>query len=442
MKTQVASIRTILNICSAVLICTVTSTIALGQQLTTAGDPIEGKWYGTAGFPTDRVEIGFEFKRNNKHELKAYLYQPVVNFYGLEVPGVVSKAGDEYAVKEWALSLTLRDGKLEGTYFPLKGPISLERVEKLPAEVAVPALPKGPGPLWQTKLGASIYAPVAVRDGMAYVGTTGGMFYAINIKDGSFVWPFNAGRPIHGAALATDEHLYLVCDNGFLFKLERKTGKEIWRYDLGDAQVSRTLPHQVVDHSGDFDWDYTAPRPVLVNGVLFVGSGDKGLHAVNAVTGQRAWRFVTQGKIRTDAIVDGERVIFGSYDNTVYAVDRQSGKEVWKKDTRGPLTGSPVLVGDRLIVGNRNGLLAALNPATGETIWRMLFWGSAVESNAVPAGDGLFYIGSSDMRRVSLIDSKDGRVLWRTDVFGLAWPAPALTEKALTLQPSAASLIK
>lgn len=432
MKTQVNSIRTSFQcVCFVVFIGSVTFTSVTAQQPAAAPDPIEGKWYGSAGFPTDRVEIGFEFKRNDKNELKAYLYQPVVNFYGLEVPGVLSKVGDNYVLKEWSLSLAMREGKLEGTYFALNGPISLERVEKLPSEVPVPNLPKGPGPQWRLKLGGSIYAPATVRDGVAYVGTTGGMFYAINIKDGSFAWPFNAGRPIHGAALATAEHLYFVCDNGYLFKLERKTGKEIWRYDLGDAQISRTLPHQVVENSGDFDWDDTAPRPLLADGVIFVGSGDKGLHAVNAATGQRSWRFETQGKIRTDAVIDGQRVIVGSFDNTLYAIDRQSGKEVWRKDTRGPITGSPVLIGDKLIVGNRNGLLTALNPATGQTIWRMLFWGSAVESTAVPAGDGLFYIGASDLRRISLIDSKDGRVVWRTDVFGLAWPGPAVTEKVV-----------
>ena len=31
-----------------------------------------------------------------------------------------------------------------------------------------------------------------------------------------------------------------------------------------------------------------------------------------------------------------------------------------------------------------------------------------------------------DLRRVSLLDAADGRVLWRTDVFGWAWPRPAV----------------
>lgn len=410
-------------------------------------DPIEGRWLGQAGFPEDRIEVGFEFKRNAKGELKAYLYQPVLNFYGLELPGVVARDGPAYVHKEYAVTLTLRADTLEGTYFPLNAPASLHRVDALPSEVPVPDVPRGPGPKWQVKLGGAIFAPAAVRDGVAYVGTTGGILNAIRTGDGSFVWTFVAGRPIHGEALATDEHVYFVCDNGFLFKLDGKTGKEVWRYDLGDERVSRPLPHQVLDELGigEFDFDTGAPKPVLADGVLYVGSGDGSLHAVAAADGTRLWRFANDEgkeedlavpwnkrgtrKNRTEAVLDGARVIFGSFDHSVHALDRQTGAEIWKKDTRAEITGAVALIGGRLIVGNRGGLLAALDPATGERIWRTTMWGSAVESSAVPGAGTLFYIGSSDLRRISLMDSKDGRVVWRTDVFGCAWPRPLVTEK-------------
>src|SRR5512132_3379325 len=125
MKTHAAAIRMAIHcLCLAIVIHSATMTSALAQQPAPVAGLIEGKWYGTTGFPTDRVEIGFEFKRNDKNELKAYLYQPLVNFYGLEVPGVVGREGDKYVLKEWSLSVALHDGKLEGTYFALKGPIS------------------------------------------------------------------------------------------------------------------------------------------------------------------------------------------------------------------------------------------------------------------------------------------------------------------------------
>jgi outer membrane protein assembly factor BamB len=405
-----------------------------GAIAAAASDPIEGKWYGMAGTPLDRVEVGFEFKRNDKGEIKAYVYAPVVNFYGFELPGVVGRDGNKYSVSPWRLSLTLKGARLEGSFLGPPMPISLKRTESLPSEIPVPDLPKGPGPKWQAKLGGAIYAPAAVRDGVAYVGTTAGIFYAIDVRDGSIIWTFVAGRPLHGQALATDKHLYFVCDNGFLFKLDRQGGKEVWRYDLGDGLVSRPLPHPVLVGSrrvGDFDYEYTAPTPVLADGVLYIGSGDGSLHTVSAATGTRIWRFQAKGKIRTDAALDGPRVMFGTFAGMVYALDRQTGKEIWSKDSRAEVTSSPVIMGDKLLVGNRGGLLTAFSAATGAIAWRMAFWSSSVESTPVAGNGSLFYIGSSDMRRISLIDSKDGRVLWRTDVFGIAWPRPAVTEKCV-----------
>src|SRR5918998_1009181 len=88
----------------------------LAQTPAAAADAIEGKWYGMAGFPQDRVEIGFEFKRNEKQELKAYLYQPVMNFYGLELPGALKKEADKYVLEDVRMSLTFSEGKLSGTY--------------------------------------------------------------------------------------------------------------------------------------------------------------------------------------------------------------------------------------------------------------------------------------------------------------------------------------
>jgi outer membrane protein assembly factor BamB len=276
------------------------------------------------------------------------------------------------------------------------------------------------------KLGAPIYAPAAVRDGIAYIGTTGGMFYAVSLADGKFVWSFAAGRPVFGGAAILDGALFFVCDNGFLFKLDRASGKEIWRYDLGDASASRILPHQIVDNSGTFDWDSSAPTPTLAEGAVYVGSGDGSVHAVDASTGKRIWRAPVKGKVRVTAIVDPSRVIVGTVENLLYALDRKTGAELWKWDSRGPIVSSPALIDDKLIVGNRNGLLAALRFVTGEVVWRTQLWGSSAESEATPAGGSEFLFGSSDLRRVSLMDSKDGRVIWRTDVLGWAWPRPTL----------------
>ena len=388
-----------------------------------AADPIEGKWWGTTGSPQDTIEIGFDIRPGAGGKLEARVYEPVLNLFAQ--PVTITRDGDAYKVVEFSAMLKLTGDDLAGTFTSLAFPMRLHRTMTLPAEGPIPPLPKGPAALWQTKLGGNVYAAVATRDSVAYIGTTGGVMNAVSVQTGKFVWAFSAGRPIHGEALVTADAVYFGCDNGLLYKLNRADGKELWHYDLGDANVGRVLPHPNV-----FDWDYAAAKPVLADNVIYIGSADGAMHAVNATTGGRIWRFVTKGKIRADALVDGDRVYFGSEDNAVYALNRASGEQVWRRETRGPVTSTPALIDGKVIVGNRGPGLVAVDPATGEIIWRALMWGSWVESTAVAFGDR-FYIGASDLRRTTCYDPKDGRVVWRTDVYGWNWGRPLVTDKLI-----------
>jgi outer membrane protein assembly factor BamB len=392
-----------------------------GQGARGDADPIVGRWLGDATFGTDRVVIGLVFRRDDKGALTGTLYQPVMNLYAMPLPGTFVQEQGRYVNAENRLSLALEADTLSGTWSSLAFRVSLRRADALPAEASLRDVPRGPGPRWSAKLGAPIYAAAAVHDGIAYVGTTGGVFHAVRVADGTLAWTFNAGRAVHGQSLASDAHVYFACDAGYLFKLDRATGHEVWRYDLGDAQVPRVLPHTAV-----YDYDYQAPRPLLIDGTVYVGSGDGAMHAVDAGSGRRVWRHATGGKVRVGAIAAGRNIVFGSLDNKLYAVDAASGALAWSVDLKGPVTTTPALAGDLIAVGSRASMLYALRPATGEIVWRNPFWGSWVESEAVER-EGVLYIGSSDLRRVSAIDPRDGRVLWRTDVFGSPWGRPLVT---------------
>jgi outer membrane protein assembly factor BamB len=402
------------------------------------GDPIEGKWYGTAGHPEDRVELGFEIKRNEKGELKAYHYIPVNNLYGVEISGV-EKDGDTYVLPAYLTSFAFTGDRdhvegmfmhyqRKGTFLDHGAPLALQRVAALPSEVPVPELPAGPGPKWRAQLGGGIYAPAAVHAGVAYVGTTSGVFNAVNLTDGSIAWAVPAGRGIFGEALVTAEAVYFTCDNGYLFKLARADGKEIWKYDLGGERVPRVLMHPTITDV-QF-WDHRSPKPALADGMIYVGSADGSFHALKADSGERVWRVETKARIRSDAVVDGRNVIFANFRGQVLALDRQSGAEVWKLETHAPVIASPALIGDRIVFANRAGFVAALQRESGAVLWRTVLWGSAADSTAVPFGDR-FYLGASDLRRITCYDPADNRVVWRTDIFGITWGRPAVTEKVV-----------
>ena len=332
--------------------------------------------------------------------------------------------GNRVDVEGAGLALALDGAKLEGTYSHLKVPVALKRTDSFPVEVPIPELPKGPDPKWTAVLGATIWAPAALRDGFA-VRRHGRRRVPRGVPRGrQDCVTFPAGKPIHGEALVTDDAVFFVCDIGFLFKLDRKTGAEVWRYALDDAGVPRILPHPFVD-----GFDHTSPRPTLADGVLYVGSGDGGLHAVDATTGKRVWRFAASGKIRTDAFVAGP---------TVYATEpRPLRVRRRPSDGQGGVEEGPALR-DHELARRRRGQAARRDareralrarPRAGRDPLARALLGLVGRVDAGPLeGPRLHRI----LRRAPAVSCYDprygrGRVA-HGNVFGRSWGRPVVTE--------------
>jgi outer membrane protein assembly factor BamB len=186
--------------------------------------------------------------------------------------------------------------------------------------------------------------------------------------------------------------------------------------------VQRVPPNPSV-----FDYDHGSPRPVLHDGVLYIGAGDGGFHAVDADSGQRVWRFDAEDKVRASAAVDGRWVVFGTLGGVVFGLDRTSGHQRWRFKAAGPVTSTPVFAtpGGPFIVGDRGSRLHALTPGRVQPLWAQNWWGSWIESTAV-VRNGVGYIGSGDLLLVSAFDTASGRNLWRSGVGGWVLQQPAV----------------
>jgi outer membrane protein assembly factor BamB len=389
---------------------------------TASRDPVEGYWWGTAGSTREKIEVGLNVVRGSDGKLTLRLTQPVSNYFDADVGGEVRREGDRVLHDGLFLSLQLDGDTLRGTYPGPNSPATFTRAKKLPTEAPPPTLPQGPAPRWETRIGGQVYASPVVADGIVYIGTTGGVVNAVDAHDGKQRWAFATGAPVYASVAVAGDAVYVVADNGFLYRLNRSDGKERWRYALGDADVPRVLPHpQVVE------WDWQGAQPIIAEDTIYVGAGDGGFHAVAVEDGKRRWRFDTRGAIRNAAAVDGDTVYVGSMDKFVYALARSDGRERWRSDTGAAIDAALVVHEGRVLAGNRGAGLLSLDAVTGETTWRLFFWGSWVESTPV-VRDGVIYVGSSDLRRVSAIDPADGHVRWRTDVYGWSWGTPLVTD--------------
>jgi len=87
---------------------------------------------------------------------------------------------------------------------------------------------------------------------------------------------------------------------------------------------------------GVLKWKYTTgswnsdSSPAIANGVVYVGSSDGYLHAIDAVTGSLKWKYKTGSGISSSPAVVNGVVYVVSYDSNLYAIDAVKGTLNWK----------------------------------------------------------------------------------------------------------------
>jgi polyvinyl alcohol dehydrogenase (cytochrome) len=195
--------------------------------------------------------------------------------------------------------------------------------------------------------------------------------------------------------------------------------------------------------------------PVVVDGVVYFGDWNGGLHAVEAETGAVIWeeqfsREKDLGGITVDvapvfaatALVTGRRVFVPDLDGFLYARDRDSGSAVWATEVddqpAAAIFSAPVLVDGMIIVavgGNDSfdsslrGSVVAVDADTGDVLWRLPMadedsgvrtgiWTSAAVDRAL----GLVFFGTGDSmglpaplaNALVAIDYETGELVWHT----------------------------
>lgn len=173
--------------------------------------------------------------------------------------------------------------------------------------------------------------------------------------------------------------------------------------------------------------------PIIKDGILYIGSNDRFMYAIDASTNKLLWKYATKGQIRSTPAVDEKTVYFAAFDSSVYAVDRITGIEKWRFKMRnegfhksvnlfGLNTGSaaqvdpwdfyfssPALDGNRLYVGSGDSSIYCLDKIQGNKIWEYKTGGIVHSSPAVV--DGIVYSGSWDSK-IYALDAISGKLIW------------------------------
>lgn len=156
--------------------------------------------------------------------------------------------------------------------------------------------------------------------------------------------------------------------------------------------------------------DEVRSSPHVSNGMVYVGSYDTNIYALDAARGEFRWKYATEGGISSSPVVWQDIVVVGSEDGVLYALDTRRGNVRWSFRTGKPIRSSPK-VDDRVIfVGSDDQHFYALDGLRGTMIWKHRSW-MPIRSSACIANNTVF-IGCND-GHVYAFDIRNGGLRWK-----------------------------
>lgn len=230
-------------------------------------------------------------------------------------------------------------------------------------------------------------------------GLTGTGVAEAKLADGyELAWAYATGGAVISSPIIADGVVYAGSEDKHLHAIDAKTGQMKWTF------AAETL----IDAS-----------PIVVDGVVYIGTDGGVLHAVDAETGKQKWKFATMGRISGQAgVVDvkGEGgaaqkvVLIGSHDGNLYCLDAATGKKKWAYETDDYINCGVCLDGTTIVLGGCDTFLHTVDLKTGKGIAEVSLGGEV--SGTPGLADHHAYLGHMQ-NEVVAVNLKEKKIAWR-----------------------------
>lgn len=242
-----------------------------------------------------------------------------------------------------------------------------------------------------------------------YVGMGDHGIRAFDRKSGTERWSYLKSRyGVWGAPVVVGGTLYFGSLDHHLYALNAKDGSYLWDIDLGGA---------------------IADSPLHDNGILYVGTFKNELVAVSLETRQIVRRYPTRGWVwGTPRLKDG-KLYFGDLKGWVYKIDANTFTLEWEKNDperpdkaiRGSLAFAKVMDGNKereiVIAGSESKYLRAYYTDTGDVRWTSAISADAsILSDLIVIGNDVIFTTLSDQQIVAAFNVEKGNKSWQVNL--------------------------
>lgn len=232
------------------------------------------------------------------------------------------------------------------------------------------------------------------------------------------LWVFQTGAPCVSSPAVGSGMVFFGSGDGGLYAVDASTGKQVWVMKTGGAVNS-------------------SPALSLDGSSVYVGSEDGSLYALASSTGALLWTFKTGAAVEGSPVVAGDGSLFiSSTDHYLYALT-SSGSLRWRFATQYQIWGTPAVGADGTVyVGSLDGVLYALNGSTGAKVWSFTSASKAFPFYSTPVlANGLVYIGSdgSWAGYVLALEASSGSLVWNATTLDSVRSSVAVTADGSTV---------
>lgn len=239
--------------------------------------------------------------------------------------------------------------------------------------------------------GGSIIATPIVHEKLMYVATTNDTMYCL--ENDAVKWKFGTGADIVASpTIWNGVDVIIASLDGKMYSCQAVSGWLNWTFDAGAGNEFHSSPvasgkflfagnkdkkmYALNGIDGTLKWTFPTAEPIyssplVYGGSVLFGSDDSKLYCVDSATGLHRWQqpFKSGDRIRSSPTAGANIVYVGSYDYNIYAINILNGEKKWAYKTYGLVKSSPMLYDGMLYCGSHDKYMYALDLVTGKPRW-------------------------------------------------------------------------
>lgn len=212
------------------------------------------------------------------------------------------------------------------------------------------------------------------------------------------VWKFKTGGPVDSSPVVANGIVYIGSDDYKLYALNAREWGVKWFFEAGGRIIY---------------------APTVYAGTVYFSARDNKVYALDANTGAKKWEFQADGWINAPVVAFQKKIYLGCYDNKIYTLDAATGKQE-------ALDFAVVIIGRQRFVCS-DGEFFPLDARQRAYTWRK----DIPPSESWPArANGVVYIGARDSK-LRAFDYPSRQEIWHYTAGGWVDSSPAVADGML-----------